>query len=245
MYEPNVERLLARLTPEDVVLDIGGWARPFNRANYVIDMEPYETRGYYEEPQAGRQEQFTKNTWIQRDICERTPFPFNDKEIDFAICSHTLEDLRDPLWVCSEMNRIAKRGYIEVPSRVVESCRGVEPYNLVGWSHHRWLVDIEENSVTFLMKYHMIHSHWRFSFPKSYKNRLPDKKLVQWLFWEDGFKFSEKTIHGFDSIDQELESFEQKTHPYSSILLRIDRFLRNLQNKKLRIQNKVKQSMNT
>ena len=33
MYEPNVQRILQSLSPKDVVLDIGGWASPFNRAN--------------------------------------------------------------------------------------------------------------------------------------------------------------------------------------------------------------------
>src|SRR5688572_5342175 len=164
MYEPNVDQVLKEIAPSDVVLDIGGWARPFSRANFVMDAEPYETRGYYGSPQGGTREYFSAETWIQRDICERTPFPFVDKEIDFAICSHTLEDVRDPLWVCSEMIRVAKRGYIEVPSRVAESCRGVES-GQVGWSHHRWLIEIRDRRISFLMKYHKIHSHWRLSFP--------------------------------------------------------------------------------
>ena len=69
-------------------------------------------------------------------FCERRPLPFGDKEIDFFICSNTPEDLRAPLWVCSEMIRVAKRVYIEVPSRAMVSSRGVEP-GQKGWSHHR------------------------------------------------------------------------------------------------------------
>ena len=30
-----------------MVLDIGGWAHPFNRANYVMDLAPYVTRGFH------------------------------------------------------------------------------------------------------------------------------------------------------------------------------------------------------
>ena len=108
MYEPNVQHIVELLSPTDVVLDIGGWASPFNRADYILDVEPYETRGFYRTLggppfQGGDHEHFTKDTWLQRDLCDRTPFPFGDKEIDFVICSHTLEDIRDPLWVCSEM----------------------------------------------------------------------------------------------------------------------------------------------
>ena len=32
------------LKKTDKVLDIGAWERPFNRANYVIDLMPYQTR---------------------------------------------------------------------------------------------------------------------------------------------------------------------------------------------------------
>src|SRR6266516_394333 len=245
MYEPNVKRILNLLSPSDVVLDIGGWARPFNRANYVMDAESYETRGYYGDPrpaQSGAQEFFTKETWIQRDICERTPFPFADNEIDFAICSHILEDIRDPLWVCSEIVRTAKRGYIEVPSRIAESCRGVEP-NQVGWSHHRWLVDIEGNSIKFLMKYHMIHSHWRFSLPEYFLKRLPEEQQIQCLFWQDRFEFSETTIHGIENIAVELERFVQQVHSYNSWRLDIDRRIRQARRFERRVLGKLRRTV--
>src|SRR5947199_9716526 len=104
MYAPNVDRILSMLKPSDVVLDIGAWGCPFNRANYVMDAEPYETRGFYRRARVGEASQgpeaeaFTKDTWIRRDICAHEPYPFKDKELDFVICSHVLEDVRDPLW---------------------------------------------------------------------------------------------------------------------------------------------------
>lgn len=224
MHEPNVEVILSRLNPTDLVLDIGGWARPFNRANSVLDAEPYETRGFYgsaRPAQGGDHERFSLSSWIQRDICERTPFPFSDKQFDFVICSHVLEDIRDPLWVCSEMIRVAKRGYIEVPSRKAESSRGVEP-GQVGWSHHRWLVDIVGTEVDFLMKYHMIHSRWRYSFPASFSRKLSVEQQVQWLFWEGSFHFSERTIHGVENIAADLESYVRSIRPYPAWMLAVD-----------------------
>ncbi len=228
MFEPNVARVLDLIRPSDVVLDVGGWGRPFNRANYVIDAQPYDTRGFYGKAlpaQGGAREHFTAGTWIQRDVCERTPFPFADQQIDFVICSHTLEDLRDPLWVCAEMTRVARRGYIEVPSRLVETCRGVEP-GMVGWSHHRWLIDIENQDIRFLMKYHMIHSERRFSLPPSYLHSLPENRHAQWLFWEDRFGFREVTIHGLHNIAAELAGFVQRTRGYPAWLLLADHMAR-------------------
>lgn len=76
MFEPNVDALLARLQPDDLVLDVGGWACPFNRAQWILDAQPYETRGFYRTfggpPfQGGEREWFCRETWVQRDICAR------------------------------------------------------------------------------------------------------------------------------------------------------------------------------
>jgi SAM-dependent methyltransferase len=225
MLDKNADRILQSLAPDDVVLDIGGWARPFNRANFVLDAEPFETRGYYgasKPAQGGPVERFTAERWIRRDICEHSPFPFADKSLDYVMCSHVLEDIRDPLWVCAEMIRIAKRGYIEVPSRRAESSRGTEP-GQVGWSHHRWLIDIHDGRIDFLMKYHRIHSHWRLSFPSSFLRGLHEDEQVQWLFWDDTFSFGETTIHGVDNIERTLANYVHGIRPYNPARLQLDR----------------------
>jgi SAM-dependent methyltransferase len=228
MYEPNVARVLSMLGPADVVVDLGGWASPFNRANYVIDAGPYETRGYYatfggKASQGGDVEHFTRERWIVRDLCGHEPYPFADKSVDFVICSHTLEDVRDPLRICAEMIRIAKRGYVEVPSRVWETCRGRESARTAGLSHHRWLIDIGDGRIDFLMKYHLIHSHWRYSLPASFGATLSDEASVQWLFWDESFAYEERTIHGLDAQAAELESFVARVRPYPAWRLAADR----------------------
>ena len=228
MFDPNVDRVMAALEPHHVVLDIGGWARPFNRANWVLDAEPYDTRGYYgasRPAQGGDREHFTKETWVVRDICDHTPYPFADKQFDYVICSHVLEDVRDPLWVCAEMRRIARRGYIEMPSREAETSRGTEPHQ-VGWSHHRWLATIDGDCITFLMKYHRIHAHWRLSFPASHLRSLSQERQVQWLFWDNWFEVEERTIHGVDNIDAELAGYVRSVRPYNQIAVDVDRSAR-------------------
>lgn len=245
MIESSVSRILSLLSSSDKVLDVGGWACPFNRANYVMDAEPYETRGFYATfgapaSQGGNEEHFTAQTWIQRDICAREPFPFKDKELDFAICSQTLEDLRDPLWVCSELVRVAKRGYIEVPSRIKESCRGWESPRIVGLSHHRWLIEARDNHLSFLMKSHMIHSHWRFSFPPSFLRTLPEEKMETSFFWDDSFTYSETTIHGVDELAADLEAFVRSVKPYPEWQLKLSHGVRWMEYQKDRATGKAR-----
>ena len=112
------------------------------------------------------------------------------------------------------MIRIAKRGYIEVPSRIAESCRGWEFPREAGLSHHRWLVTIKDNSIEFLMKYHLIHTHWRFSLPASFFRTLPAEKRVQWIFWEESFAYAERWTHGMAAQISELEGFVESVRPY-------------------------------
>jgi hypothetical protein len=244
MLQRNVDELLAQLTPTDLVLDVGGWACPFNRAQWILDAEPFETRGYYRTfggpaSQGGEAEYFTKDTWVQRDICDREPWPFADKQFDFVICSHTLEDIRDPLWVCSELIRVGRRGYIEVPSREWETCRGVERPNQAGLSHHRWLIEIADNRITFLQKYHLMHSHWRFSLPSSHGRSLPPERSVQWLWWDGSLEYRELTIHGVEQQETELAGFVQRTRPYPDWVLRLDNWHRRAVGLGARAKNRV------
>jgi len=211
MFLENVDRVLAQIKANDVVLDIGGWAQPFRRANFVMDALPYETRGFYAnlgmpDHTGGDEEHFSKDTWIQRDICSRDLFPFKDKSVDYVICSHVLEDIRDPLWVCAEMIRIAKRGYIEMPSRIAESIVD-RKWKIVGASHHRWLVTIVENKMNFEMKYHLIHKKG-MHLPHQTLGLLKPEQCVQWLFWENSFGFEEASIPlGEQEVERRLRDF--------------------------------------
>ncbi len=190
MIKNNEREILEALNENDLVLDIGGWDKPFNRANYVLDIQPYETRGFHNS-QGGVKEYFNKKTWIIHDISARKKFPFKDKQFDFVICSHVLEDIRDPIWLCSEMKRISKKGYIETPSIYSELTKGYDNKNYVGYYHHRWLIDIKNNQITFRFKPHFIHNDKRYYLPKKYLKNLNEKEINSFLFWKDDFDFAE------------------------------------------------------
>ena len=176
-----------RLPQDGLLLDVGGWAAPLARADWVIDLMPYETRGLYGH---ATNERFTAETWVQHDVC--TPWPFEDGQFDFAVCSHTLEDIRDPVFACKELQRVAKAGYIEVPSRIEEHMTGMNgPWP--GWSHHRWVCEIEDDAITFVHKSHAI--------PGIPHKELPLERRVQWLWWEESFGYRERFLTSIDEHD--------------------------------------------
>lgn len=138
---------------------MGGGAAPFARADHVIDALPFDEAGASAgESGPSGQRRFTGASWTRLDLCERRPWPFPDKAFDFAVCSHVLEDVRDPVWVCSELSRIARAGYVETPSRVAEQSRGVESPRYAGFCHHRWLVSRHGTALEFRHKPHLLHA---------------------------------------------------------------------------------------
>lgn len=206
MLESARTRILEEVDPAAVVLDIGGWADPLPRADWVIDLMPYATRGLYArngwiQPRSEGPERFSAETWIVRDLCAREPYPFADDSVDFVVCGHTLEDVRDPLWVCSEMNRIAKAGYIEVPSRLEEQAWGVAgPY--VGWPHHRWLIDLDGDRLEFAIKLHSLHARPDHQLPHAFWAGLSAERRVEALWWRGGFDYAELPLVDEQSSDR-------------------------------------------
>ena len=243
---PDHQTKIEALVGDGLVLDIGGWCDPFLRADYVLDVFPYETRGLayhgigklpiscvYPDSLPG--ERFTKKTWFVHDICSERPFPFPDKMFDFVVCSHTLEDVRDPLRACSEIIRIGKAGYIETPSRIGEMLMSYD--GLVGAVHHRWLVDIRGNRISFRMKHHFLHTSTDFYIPPSYKRTMDRMQGIAFLFWENSFEYEE--IAGYEYYRETSEFIKSLNIPKS--LYWID-YLRRFKHKTLQYwQNRLQQ----
>lgn len=196
---PSAAARIDALPDDALVLDVGGWAAPLPRADWVIDLLPYETRGLYVHRAEPGTERFTADTWVQRDICGAEPWPFRDDQFDFAVCSHTLEDVRDPLRVCEELCRVAKAGYVEVPAPVEELTFGLHgPW--VGWSHHHWITELEGEGLRFTMKPHLLVDEGRH-LPAGSTAGLGPEDVVLQLWWEGSFPFREQAVLGLEEFD--------------------------------------------
>jgi hypothetical protein len=203
------ERLLAEIPDDALVLDVGGWAEPFPRADWVLDLAPYATRGLYGAPVDPAVERFTEATWVQRDICHHEPWPFADGQFDLVICAQTLEDVRDPIWVCHELARVGRAGFLEVPTRLAEQSAGVEGDDWAGWSHHHWICDLDQDAspprIAFTMKHHVVHRPGNH-LPAAFGRALPHERRVQALRWEGTFAFEERILTDPAALDAELRA---------------------------------------
>jgi hypothetical protein len=231
--------VLKRIEPQWKVLDIGSWEDIFPRANVVLDVLPYETRKN-NHPQ--EKECFTKNSWFIGDVNQLETWErFKDKEFDFVICSHLLEDIRDPIFVCQQLNRVAKRGYIESPSRFRECSKIRKTDTYAGYDHHRWIFDVIDNDLVFTAKLHWAN-HIDY-LGDSRRDCLSDYRFhFTGVFWEGAFKYYERNpkggknesinlIYFYDSYDYkngqfiyEISEKNQITNIKAGSFLWIDKF---------------------
>lgn len=216
MLPSATDRILAALPAAARVLDVGGWAAPFNRADWVLDLMPYETRGVlYPGGFGPGPERFSAQTWVQRDICDREPWPFADDSFDFALCVTTLEDVRDPIWVCSELSRVAKAGYVEVPTIEAELIYNVEgrgPW--LGHEHHRWLVRVDSDGVLeFMHKPHSIHHDWTLRVLPRWAATMTVEDHLQGVFWEGEVRARERVEVFGPPLDEWRAQIRERFRP--------------------------------
>lgn len=211
MRRMNAGEAISLIPRVGLVLDVGGAYRPLGRADWILDICSCRPYGQ-DETADGVLPRFSAETWVQADMCSSEPWPFRDKQFEFAICCHTLEDVRDPIRVCEELSRVAKAGYIEVPSRQIESTRGIElRWELgrqAGYYHHRWLCEFTGNELVFMAKPGFIHASAQYSFPRRFANRWRQKgQDVLGVYWEDGIPARERIVLNFREMQDEMRDY--------------------------------------
>jgi len=192
-----------KIKPTDKVLDVGGSMKQHRDINIdtIIDIIRPEESPYY----SGK---LLAKHFAKVDITKEK-FPFEDKEFDFCLCTHTLEDLTYPFLAIEEMSRVAKRGYIATPSfghDIVFS-----HINFTNWhtgarrepgiSHHKWLF-YKKGKVMYVVpkNYPLLYSSG-FHFVK-----WSGEEELEYC-WEDEIKYKEVKDLNFHSLIREYKSF--------------------------------------
>lgn len=115
--------------PGDRVLDIGSGHNPFPFATHLAEFAI--TDNAY--GRGGTPFQFIDGKPVIQ--CSVENLPFADKAFDFVYCSHVLEHTTDPAHACHELQRIARRGYLETPTRTKDLM-----IDAARVSNHKWQV---------------------------------------------------------------------------------------------------------
>ena len=109
-------------------------------------------------------------------------------KFDFCVCTHTLEDITNPKLVCDMIGKIAKEGFIAVPSKYAEchrsySCEGP----IRGTMHHRWIYNIENNN---FIGYPKLSFTEYLECCEQLGQKYSDEKGELSFFWKDSVNFN-------------------------------------------------------
>jgi len=133
----------------------------------------------------------------------------NNGKFDFCICTHTLEDIMNPGFVCEQMSKIAHAGYIAVPSKHRELAR-FEYSCYRGYIHHRWIFTIHDNQCIGFPKINYIDSVNIFDAVADVSNSCSDLSF----YWKGEMK-----IHYINnnylgpSVDHVVDYYNQLCNP--------------------------------
>lgn len=111
----------------------------------------------------------------------------NNGKFDFCICTHTLEDIMNPVYVAEQIQKIANEGYVAVPSKHRELSRfekGINGYR--GYIHHRWIFDIVDGVFVGYPKINYVDRNCMFDKIMDYD----DNKCDLSFFWKDKIDIS-------------------------------------------------------
>jgi len=140
------------------LLDVGGGAAPYYRASHILDLQPFAADRLAQNvwgmsPGTNRSSpRWSPEQYTSLDLCEEQTWPFLDGQFDWGLCSHCLEDLRNPLPAVRELQRVCRQVIIVTPSRLLEQTRGIDHPLFSGFFHHPWMVYQQGNQLRFRRK---------------------------------------------------------------------------------------------
>jgi hypothetical protein len=178
-WEPSsevVDWVCSKIPKKAKVLEVGPGHVPFPRAQKFVDIK--------ELPNVSRETLHVCDLAVE-------PLPFKDKSFDFIYCRHVLEDMYDPFWLCDEMSRVGKAGYVEVPSPIAEMCRGIDggapPFR--GYHHHRFIGWVTHETLNFVSKFPVIEHLMAEEAKIGEALKKGPKYWNTYYFWSNSIKY--------------------------------------------------------
>lgn len=106
----NSKRTEGKYTVIDIGGTVEGWSAPLVDA--IMDFNIPENGKYKDGLLVFVADITNPKHW--KDVLE---YVDKNGKFDFCICTHTLEDIMNPGFVCEQISKIAKEGYIATPSK--------------------------------------------------------------------------------------------------------------------------------
>ncbi len=173
----NHVKNLKERTDNFTLLDIGASHNPFNQEylTHTFDLRPIDLPNVH----AFAGDMNSYEDWVQL-------FAYVEEhgKFDFVNCTHTLEDIAYPMAALKYLPRIAKEGFIAVPSKYYELQRRD---TFKGGIHHRWIFDHKNGELVAYPKMGLLENMTFFPYGNEIESKA-DTELR--MFWKDSINFS-------------------------------------------------------
>ena len=150
--------------PKWKILDIGCGFRAHKNASVIADVQDFSK--YYKE------KEFVK--------INDKKLPFEDNEFDFIISSHVIEHVNDFEFFIKELERVAPKGYIELPTRLGDNLVFENVKDHVWWFYF----DDVSNKLIASKKNQLIEPFINVSTAKLFEKIFRESFVIE-LTWED------------------------------------------------------------
>ncbi len=131
---------------------------------------------------------------------ENNILPFKDNQFDFVIASHVMEHVKDLKFFINELERVSKKGYIELPTKLED--------NLVfeNKKEHIWHMDFDDVNLKLLIskKIQFLEPILTVSSIQKLRENFRNSFVLE-LYWENSIN------HEFVETDSNLRNFKLLT----------------------------------
>ena len=178
MYAPHPagrKRILDHLEAAQYkrVIDIGASANPWTRKYMTHYFDLVAIPGIQASGFIGHLGHVDDWGQVLADVARNGKF-------DYAVCTHTLEDVYDPEVVVKMLGKVAHRGFNAVPSKYMELSRVEGPW--LGYYHHHWIYNNEGNDIVAYPKFVFVEHMPELRILQ--QKRTADNFELQWS-WKD------------------------------------------------------------
>ena len=187
------------------ILDIGCSVDAIEFAQTVADVQNLEN--------------FYQNKNKKFVIIKGKDLPFKDNEFDFVFASHVIEHVEDVAYFIKEIQRISKKGYIELPSMLEDNII-LSDNNI---KDHKWFFQFDDVNNTLLaerkkqlIEPFITHGLLFGSLRKNFRS-----SLVIELYWENEIDYKFKNF----TVEAKKPLFINIIKKYLSYLIRTNKLL--------------------
>jgi hypothetical protein len=160
------------VNPNYRVIDVGGSAFSWTGeiADVIVDINSSRPQDF----------KFNiSNDWEWKDLLE---YVEQHGKFDYAICTHTLEDIIHPTTALRNLSKVSKAGIITMPTVNAELSR-IENKQWLGYIHHRHLFDYDNDTIVYASKLSFIES----MLPEGFQEQDMYREIR--FQWQDDIKF--------------------------------------------------------